>query len=264
MRYDLHLPLTEKYDRISSFVATLPNPAAGGRLGALGFLGNDGKPGQVGRDSWLDTDTRDFGPRIGAAYRVNDKTVFRGGFGIVYGRLEINTFDPIQANGVGSVNAQYPAIDPATQAQFSLDNGFPPVNVVPPVYDPTLLNNQGVTGYRRESGRLPRIYNWNFTIQRQITPNLSVEAAYVGNRGTRLLTGNFVNQNQNDFSVLSLGDKLRQPINNAADAAALGIPYPYDGFHGDRSPGAAPLSHSSGESATHRRRWARATTTLSR
>ncbi len=232
LRYDLHRPLTEKYGRISSFVATLPNPGAGGRLGALGFLGSGSEPGRTGRHSWLDTDLRDFGPRIGAAYRITDNTVLRGGFGIVYGRLEINTFDPIQSNGVGSVNAQYPAIDPATQAQFSLDSGFPPVTVVPPVYDVTLLNNQGVTGYLPASGRLPRIYNWNFTIQRQVTPNLTVEAAYVGNHGTRLITSNFVNQNQNDFGVLSMGDKLRQQINSQSDAAALGIAYPYPGFQG--------------------------------
>lgn len=232
LRYDLHRPLTEKYGRIASFVPTLPNTGAGGRPGALGFLGSGSEPGRTGRESWLDTDKKDFGPRVGVAYRVSDKTVVRGGFGIVYGRLEVNTFDPIQSNGVGSVNAQYPAIDPATQAQFSLDNGFPPVTVVPPVFDVTLLNNQGLAAYRPESGRLPRIYNWNFTIQRQITPNLTVEAAYVGNHGTRLITGNFVNLNQNDFGVLSLGDKLLRQINNAADAQALGVTYPYEGFSG--------------------------------
>jgi Carboxypeptidase regulatory-like domain len=232
LRYDLHRPLTEKYGRISSFVPDLPNPGAGNRLGALGFLGSGSGAGQTGRDSWLDTDKRDFGPRIGVAYKATERTVFRGGFGIVYGRLEVNTFDPIQSNGVGSVNAQYPSIDPATQAQFFLDNGFPPVNVVPPVYDPTLLNNQGLNGYRPESGRLPRIYNWNVTVQFQVTKDMTVEAGYVGNHGTRLITSNFVNQNQNDFSILSMGDKLRQQINSEADANALGVPYPYAGFQG--------------------------------
>jgi hypothetical protein len=232
LRWDLHRPLSEKYDRISSFVPDLPNPGAGNRPGALGFLGSGPEPGRTGRSSWLDTDWKDFGPRIGMAYKFNDKTVFRGGFGIVYGRLEINTFDPIQGVGSGSVTTSYPAINPATQALFKLDNGFPPVNVVPPVFDPTLLNNQGIQMFRPESGRLPRIYSWNFTIQREITPNLSVEAAYVGNHGTRLITSNFVNPNQNDFSVLSMGDKLQQQINSAADANALGVAYPYPGFTG--------------------------------
>ncbi len=232
LRYDLHRPLTEKYGRISSFVATLPNPGAGGRLGALGFLGSGSEPGRTGRHSWLDTDMRDFGPRIGAAYQLNGKTVLRGGFGVVYGRLEVNTFDPIQSNGSGSVNAQYPAFDNATQAQFNLDDGFPPVTVKPPQFDPTLLNNQGISAFRRESGKLPRILTWSFTVQREINPNLTIEAGYVGNQGSRLLSANFVNLNQNDFSVLALGDKLQMKINNEADAQALGVPYPYPGFSG--------------------------------
>ena len=230
LRYDLHIPMSEKYDRISSFVADIPNPGAGNRPGALGFLG-DGQ-GRVGRNSWLDTDYKDFGPRIGVAYQVNDKTVLRGGYGIVYGRLEMNTFDPIQSVGSGSVTTTYPLINQATQSQFNLDAGFPPVDSAPPVLDPTLLNNQGINVFRRESGRLPRIHNWNITIQRQITPNLSVEAAYVGNRGTRLITGTFVNLNQNSFDVLKLGDKLLQKIEGPADAAALGVAYPYAGFEG--------------------------------
>lgn len=230
LRYDLHRPLTEKYGRISSFVADIPNPAAGNRPGALGFLGNGA--GQVGRDSWLDTDYRDFGPRVGVAYRVNNKTVLRGGFGVVYGRLEVNTFDPIQSTGSGSVTTAYPSIDPVTQSLFSLDNGFPRVDRVPPVLDPTLLNNQSVNAFTRESGLLPRIYNWNFTVQRELTRNLTVEAAYVGNHGTRLIAGYLKQLNQNDYSVLSHGERLLRQVNSAADAAALGIPYPYPGFRG--------------------------------
>jgi hypothetical protein len=230
LRYDLHRPLTEKYDRISSFAADIPNPAAGDRPGALGFLGSG--TGRVGRRSWLDPDYRDFGPRVGAAFKLNNKTVLRGGYGLVYGRLEVNTFDPIQSTGSGSVTTSYPSIDPATQYLFALDDGFPSVNVVPPVLDPTLLNNQGINVFSRESGKLPRIYNWNFTIQREITRDMSIEAAYVGNRGTRLISGFSKQLNQNDYNVLSLGDKLLQQINGPDDAAQLGITYPYAGFTG--------------------------------
>lgn len=230
VRYDVHRPLTEKYGRISSFVADLPNPGAGDRPGALGFLGTGA--GRVGRNSWLDTDWKDFGPRVGAAYKMTNKIVLRGGFGIVYGRLEVNTFDPIQSVGSGSVTTSYPYINPVTQSLFSLDDGFPPVNAVPPVLDPTLLNNQGIQAFTPESGQLPRIYNWNFAVQYEVTSNLMVEAAYVGNRGTRLISGFSKQLNQNDLSVLSRGDTLLEQINNEADATRLGVPYPYAGFTG--------------------------------
>jgi hypothetical protein len=59
-----------------------------------------------------------------------------------------------------------------------------------------------------------------------------VEAAYVGNRGTRLIAGFLKQLNQNDFSVLSMGDRLLQQITSEADAVALGVPYPYPGFSG--------------------------------
>jgi len=186
----------------------------------------------VGRRSWLDTDWKDFGPRVGAAYKMTNRTVLRGGFGVVYGRLEVNTFDPIQSAGSGSVTTSLPYFDPATEAQFNLEDGFPPVDVVPPVLDPTLLNNQDIQAYTRESGKLPLIYNWNFTIQYEFNPNLMVEAAYVGNHGTRLIAGFLKELNQNDFSVLSMGDTLLQTISSEEEAAALGVPYPYSGFSG--------------------------------
>ncbi|PYV81928.1 MAG: hypothetical protein DMG05_29000, partial [Acidobacteria bacterium] len=119
-----------------------------------------------------------------------------------------------------------------SQYLFSLDNGFPSVNATPPVLDPTLLNNQGINVFSRESGKLPRIYNWNFTVQREITPNLTIEGAYVGNHGTRLIAGFLKQLNQNDYSVLSMGDKLLQQIDSEAEAQALGVPYPYPGFTG--------------------------------
>ena len=230
LRYDLHRPLTEKYYRISSFVPNLPNPGAGGHLGALGFLGYGS--GRVGRTSWLDTDFNDFGPRIGAAYRLTNKTELRGGFGLVYGRVEVNTFDPIQSTGSGSVTSAYPNIDQATQSLFSMENGFPSVNAVPPDLDPTLLNNQNINAFTPESGKMPRIYNWNFTVQHEFTNNLTIEAAYVGNKGERLLAGFLKDLNQNNYSVLAMGDTLLQQISSAADAAALGVKYPYPGFSG--------------------------------
>lgn len=230
LRYDLHQPLSEKYDRIASFEPNIPNPGAGDRLGALGFLGTG--PGRVGRHSFYDTDYKDLGPRIGAAYRLNKNTVLRGGWGIVYGQLEINVFDPIQSTGVASVTTSYPSIDPTTHYLFLLDNGFPAVNKVPPVLDPTLLNNRSINYFSPASGKLPKIYNWNFTVQHQFGSDLLLEAAYVGNRGTRLISGYSTSLNQNSFSVLKLGNTLLKQINGPNDAAALGIPYPYPGFTG--------------------------------
>ncbi len=62
LRWDYNPPMSEVQGKISSFQPYLANPAAGGRLGALAFIG-DG-PGRIGgnfQDRWK----KGFGPRSG-------------------------------------------------------------------------------------------------------------------------------------------------------------------------------------------------------
>ena len=63
LRWDLQPGPTERYNRFSSYDFTQKNPF--GTLGAIAFPGSNG----YGRNLW-DTEYHDFGPRIGAAYRV--------------------------------------------------------------------------------------------------------------------------------------------------------------------------------------------------
>ena len=58
--------------------------SAFGTPGAIAFPGVDG----YSRNLW-DTTYDNWGPRLGAAYQWNEKTVLRGGFGITY--LPTNT-----------------------------------------------------------------------------------------------------------------------------------------------------------------------------
>src|SRR5262249_34297273 len=82
LRWDYSQPLSEVHNRIGSFDPGRPNPAAGGRLGALSFFG-DG-PGRNGRRYLYDTYWKAFGPRVGIAYAFNPKTVMRASYGLNY------------------------------------------------------------------------------------------------------------------------------------------------------------------------------------
>jgi len=87
LRYDLDKPATEAFDRFSAVDPTLPNPGAGGILGAYTYFGTG--TGRNGRTRPQDTYTKAFGPRLGFAYSINSKTVLRGGYGIFYDTLAV-------------------------------------------------------------------------------------------------------------------------------------------------------------------------------
>ena len=55
---------------------------------------------------------------------------------------------------------------------------------------------------------MPRYQNWSLSFQRQLSRNMGIDIAYVGNHGTRLVDGRSsagVYDNMNPASVLSLG-----------------------------------------------------------
>src|SRR6185369_7726244 len=89
------------------------------------------------------------------------------------------------------------------------------------------------------AGRPGRQYQWSFGIQREIIPNLLVEASYIGNRAIWLTFGGLVNYNYLSkerlasfgLSLDSAADRaiLSAPINSAA-AVRFQNRLPYPGF----------------------------------
>ncbi len=77
LRWDLFLPETQRYNQKTWIDYAVPNPGANNILGIL----NAAHPGD---ESGLNTYYRQFSPRIGLAYSVNDKTVVRAAYGIYY------------------------------------------------------------------------------------------------------------------------------------------------------------------------------------
>ncbi|HEX6772233.1 MAG TPA: TonB-dependent receptor, partial [Acidobacteriaceae bacterium] len=145
-------------------------------------------------------------PRIGAAYQLNPKTVIRAGYGRSF---DLGVFGSI----FGHVATQnLPILTHQSISQPSGPNSFaftlaqgpglPPVTSVPAS---GLLPNPGFSvsaKARPNSLRLPTIDAWNLSIQRAITPTLSVTMAYVGNKGTHTLSaGDGNNTNPNEAAI---------------------------------------------------------------
>ena len=100
LRYDIDLPASEAFDRFSAVDPNLPNPGAGGLLGAYTYFGTGA--GRNGQTRPQDTYTKAFGPRVGFAYSIDPKTVIRGGYGIFYEPLKEGSF--ADQDGLGFFN----------------------------------------------------------------------------------------------------------------------------------------------------------------
>jgi hypothetical protein len=222
LRWDYMPMYSETRNQMSSFVPSLKNPGAGGRLGALGFA-------STLNDNFVNNWNKGFGPRLGFAYQMNEKTVIRASSGIVYANWGGGGLTYINTAGFSATPA-FSSADGFTPL-FSIGPGgsgkFPQNFIRPPSTDPTFLNGQAISFSSRDGDRLPQTVNWTFSVQRQLASNLSIEAVYLGQRSTHQ---NFnANYNYLPISALSYGSTLLQPINSAAGIAS-GVVSPYAGF----------------------------------
>ena len=124
-----------------------------------------------------------FGPRLGAAYQINPRTVFRAGWGIVYSGTPDNN------GATAGIPVPVPVNSPAFgQAVMTLRNGIPFAPTQWPNFDPGQFPVPGTTSAPKvyldqNAGRPARQVQWSIGLQREINKNLVVEAAYVANRG---------------------------------------------------------------------------------
>jgi hypothetical protein len=225
LRYDLFWPLSDAQGRISAFDPNTPNPGADNIPGAIIFGGSG--DGRTGSNRFQELYKHAFGPRLGFAYGLNERTVVRAAYGIYYQELK----EP----GWGGANDGF-----FTQRSFSTADGFTPalkmsdgltMNFpVGSTIDPTLLNGQSVNYADSDSGRPPISQNWQVSIQRQLSQKLVVDVAYVGTKGNHLIASNRI-FNQVDPKYLSLGSLLDADIDSPA-AVTAGIAKPYPSFTG--------------------------------
>ncbi len=222
LRYELNVGAYEKHDRLSNFDPTLPNPAADNYPGALYFLGSgDGRVGR--RNLW--NNAKGLGPRIGMAYQLNSKTVFRGGFGIFYASEKA----PGLQGGMTGFTASpgWSSPDSGITPAFQWDQGFP-AWVRPPFINAGFNVSQGVTWWPAdEISRLPGTNSWNAAISRTVH-NWVLDFTYTGSKGTHLASDR-VNYMQIPPQYAKLGSLLNKPIDDSA-VVALGFRPPFPSF----------------------------------
>jgi hypothetical protein len=240
IRYDYSTYLQEEHGRDPFFSPTTPNPAVGGILGAMVFDGHG--PGKC--NCYLANNyPLAFAPRLGIAWQLNAKTVFRAGFGIVYGSTASNNNASGGLAGSSSSATGPNSYTPVTTLAVGIPASFNPAPW--PNYNPGQFNVSGtpvsIAGnpfLDPNAGRPPRQYQWSIGFEREILRDLAVTAAYVGNRG--IWWQSPVSQNINAISQQDLaahGLSLSKPADvalltmalNSSQVAARGLnilPYP--------------------------------------
>lgn len=197
LRYEVEGPITERFNRtVRGFDpnASLPIadtvktnyaknttpevPASQFNIrGGLDFAGVAGQP----RTLW-DRDLNNFMPRVGLAYRIGQKTVLRGGYGVFYGYNGI--LNEVIQTGFRERTSMVPSLDGGLTYHSTLANPLPDG-----IKDAPGASLGGMTFVGQAisfvSPQIRNPYNHRFQagIERQLPHRFVLDLAYVGNRG---------------------------------------------------------------------------------
>ena len=205
LRYDFITPALEASNRQTNF-----DPSGGG---SLVFASN----GSLQDRGLVKADTNNFAPRVGVVYKLDDRTVLRGGWGIFYNLFDrVGSEDQLALNVPGLIN------NTVTQTSgspvFFLRNGIPADEfLTPPDLNPANGQLRRLR-LRAVSTDAPKttIHQASVGMQREVVPGVVATADFVYTRGSNLAS--LVN--------------LNQPLPSApgANDARGALPYPNFGF----------------------------------
>ena len=182
LRYEYATPPRERNNQFANF-----DPETGTMIFAT--------DGDTFERALIHPDRNNFAPRIGFAYTPLDKWVVRGGYGVFFthtvrqGREGLLGFNPpylvdnLLQTGVTGAAAV------ASAAPFILSNGYPSGLLDPNSLSPTVMRRG-----QDPNQRTPYIQQYNIGVQDELMPDVVLDIAYVGNKGTKL--NGFRNLNQ--------------------------------------------------------------------
>lgn len=229
LRWETHTPRVDANNRQNSFDRTAINPVSN-TPGVVTFAGQNGLGNEV-----YEGDYNNFGPRIGLAWKPfsSRSLLVRSGYGIYFG-------PPIPGSNTASAgfetSGDFSSPDNGITAPFTLSSGFPStsrtslgpgfgaVPVGSPVrFAPTFIDQQRQLGYSQQ---------WNFSLQQELSGNIVVEAAYLGNVSHKLPAPN-TNINQVPTALLGPGNaQIRRPFPQFGNVTLLTPMWGNSNYHG--------------------------------
>jgi len=217
LRYEIQTAPTERFNAQQYFDFTAVNPisaAVGFNVpGALIFNSSNSR-------GLYDTSYTNFAPRIGLAYQLRDKLVFRGGYGIFFVPNIYNQGPNIgYSQATPWVTTLNGGLNPSSTLSGNTTLGLP--SAFPNGQVPVTGNSLGAltdVGYGLNPvvdnvRHSPYVQQWMGGVQYSFTPNDLIDVSYVGNHGVHVLS-QYLEWNELPTADLALGNQLNQMVPN--------------------------------------------------
>ncbi len=216
IRYELEIPRSERYNRLSVFNGEVASPLAArvpafpNLRGGLEFVGVD-------RDKQFFTDRNNLGPRFGFAWRGPGDFVLRGGYAVFFSASSATAAGTLGGGGnagFASRTVYTGSNDGGLTPADRLSNPFPRGFTLPAGSSRGLLSFVGSEFQtNNQYDRTPYVQQWNFNIQKELVAGLLLEIGYAGSKGTSLPSV-FGSINQLPTETLRLGQSLLDAVPN--------------------------------------------------
>jgi hypothetical protein len=183
--------------------------------GGLTFAGVNGEPRGL-----YETPKKNFMPRIGLAYKLDDKTVLRAGYGIFFGFLGQRRGDIVQS-GFSTTTPLVVTLDNGLTFRETLSNPFQ--NGLQPIPGASLgiqtflgrslgsgTGGNPTPGFFNPNPLSPYMQRWQLGVQRELSNGFVADITYVGNRGTHIEIFRNINALPNQYlSTSTTRDQAR-------------------------------------------------------
>src|SRR2546425_699302 len=169
LRYDVQTPFTDPLDRQLTFVQGVKSTRVPSAPAGLLFPGDPGVTRGI-----VKTDVNNFAPRVGLAWDPmgDGKTSVRAAAGMFFGSVSANEWNQSTDFQPFSARQQYTNVKSLTDPYGNFPGGVSPYPYIYSPANPKLLPDAAVTGIALDF-RWPYTYQLNFSIQRQVTSDLS-------------------------------------------------------------------------------------------
>jgi outer membrane receptor protein involved in Fe transport len=180
LRYDFMTPPYEADNLMANF-----DPAGNGGAGTLVFA----QDGSLEDRALVKPDKNNVAPRIGAVYKLGDRTIVRGGYGTFFNQFErIGSEDQLALNPPGLRNIDISSASGATTPVLFMRNDFPP-----DFLDRLVIGNLMLRSADPNAPR-SRVQQFGGGVERQVGDAFAVSADVVGSVTDNLAVLRNINQ----------------------------------------------------------------------